>query len=174
MPKKDSRGMSLSTSDLMALDKGGELLDAMKEDVPNRRHITACIAANYPIDQQDMEGFNVVSVAASRGFAPEMELLIKRGARIEHTDKKGRTPLILAAENGHLDVVKLLITADAQPDATDRDGQTAAIYALMRGFSEIVHFLVAAGATPPPVDLSVDLKHAIPVFAKPLQLRKKP
>lgn len=166
--------MSLSTSDLMGLDKGGEFLDAMKEGVPNRRHVMACISDNYPIDQLDEDGCNVLSVAASRGFAPETEALLKRGAWVEHADKQGRTPLIRAADAGHFDVVKLLVKANAKVDAADKGGQTAALCSLTKGFNEITQFLVGSGATPPPVDLSVELKSAVPVFARPLSFKKKP
>ncbi|TAL33981.1 MAG: ankyrin repeat domain-containing protein [Alphaproteobacteria bacterium] len=163
--------MSLTQSDLFALDKGGELLDAMKESNPNRRHIMACIGDNYPIDQLDDAGNNVLSVAAFRGFAPETAALLKRGAWVGHADKNGCTPLICAALMGHLDVVKLLVAAKADVHAVDAQNRTAAYGAMKNGFTDVTAFLIESGAVPPPVDLDVELKTAVAV-SRPLRLKR--
>ncbi|MEZ0224346.1 MAG: ankyrin repeat domain-containing protein [Alphaproteobacteria bacterium] len=165
--------MSLSTSDLMSLDKGEELLDAMKERAPNRGHIMACISDNYPIDQQDQDGCNVLSVAASRGFAQETDALLKRNAWVEHADKNGCTPLIRAAMLGHLDVLKVLVAAKANLHAVDKQNRTAAYCAMKNGFTDVTVFLIESGAAPPPADLSVELKAPVAI-RRPLQLQRKP
>jgi ankyrin repeat protein len=165
--------MSLTTAECMALEKGGELLDAIKERAPDRRHIMACISNNYPIDQLDQDGCNLLSIAASRGFAPETEALLRRGAWTEHPDKNGCTPLIRAAMLGHLDVLKVLVAAKANLHATDRQNRTAAYCAMKNGFTNITAFLIESGAAPPPVDLGVELKTPVAV-RRPLQLQRKP
>jgi ankyrin repeat protein len=165
--------MSLTTAECMALEKGGELLDAIKESAPNRRQIMACISDNYPIDQQDQDGCNVLSIAASRGFAPETEALLKRGARTEHRDRNGCTPLMRAAMMGYLDVVKALVAAKADLHAVDRQNRTAAYCAMKNGFTDMTAFLIESGAAPPLADLSVELKAPVAV-RRPLQLRRKP
>ena len=164
---------SLTQADLFSLDKGEELLDAMKERAPNRRHIMACISDNHPIDQQDQDGCNVLSVAASRGFVPETEALLKRGAWTEHPDKNGCTPLIRAAMLGHLDVLKVLVAAKADLHAIDKQNRTAAYCAMKNGFTDVTAFLIESGAAPPPVDLGVELKTPVAV-RRPLQLQRRP
>lgn len=54
----------------------------------------------------DKEGLTPLSWACLKGQKSVVELLVERGAQIDHTDKNGRTPLDLAAFYGDADIVR--------------------------------------------------------------------
>uniref|UniRef100_A0A183C3I5 ANK_REP_REGION domain-containing protein n=1 Tax=Globodera pallida TaxID=36090 RepID=A0A183C3I5_GLOPA len=88
-----------------------------------------------------------LTLACVGGHAGLVDLLIKRGAHIEHRDKKGFTPLILAATGGHVAVCKLLIDAGAQLDAqADRTKDTALSLACSGGRKNVAELLLKNGA----------------------------
>ncbi|KAL3102100.1 hypothetical protein niasHS_003509 [Heterodera schachtii] len=88
-----------------------------------------------------------LTLACVGGHAGLVDLLIKRGAHIEHRDKKGFTPLILAATGGHAEVCKLLIEAGAQLDAqADRTKDTALSLACSGGRKDLPELLLKSGA----------------------------
>lgn len=53
----------------------------------------------------DKEGLTPLSWACLKGQKSVVELLVDRGAQLDHTDKNGRTPLDLAAFYGDADIV---------------------------------------------------------------------
>jgi ankyrin repeat protein len=112
----------------MALEKGGDLLDAIMYAERDRRWVLAAIQDNYPIDQFDGHGRNALSWCASKGFLPEVEALIRRGAHSQ-PDENGQTPLILAAIGGHYEVIRALAGEGADIDARDKKGKTAIMLA---------------------------------------------
>lgn len=80
-----------------------------------------------------------LTLACVGGHAALADLLIKRGADIEHRDKKGFTPLILAATGGHLEACRTLIDAGCQIDAqADRTKDTALSLACSGGRKEVI------------------------------------
>lgn len=58
-----------------------------------------------------------LTLACAGGHEELVELLLNRGADIEHRDKKGFTPLILAATAGHEKVVEILLNHNADIEA---------------------------------------------------------
>lgn len=54
----------------------------------------------------DKEGLTPLSWACLKGQKSVVELLVEKGAQIDHTDKNGRTPLDLAAFYGDADIVR--------------------------------------------------------------------
>lgn len=54
----------------------------------------------------DKEGLTPLSWACLKGQKGVVELLVEKGAQIDHTDKNGRTPLDLAAFYGDADIVR--------------------------------------------------------------------
>lgn len=53
----------------------------------------------------DKEGLTPLGWACLKGQKKVVEILVERGAQIDHTDKHGRTPLDLAAFYGDSDIV---------------------------------------------------------------------
>ncbi|XP_078526030.1 CARD- and ANK-domain containing inflammasome adapter protein-like [Lissotriton helveticus] len=66
----------------------------------------------------------LLHVAAANGNVAAIELLIKKGAKIDAKDRNGRTPLHRASEMGHADAVRALLQAGANLYALDKEGQT--------------------------------------------------
>ena len=60
------------------------------------------------MDLNDEDGRTLLHCAAGEGQIKVVELLIKRGCRIDPVDKNGCTPLDYATACGHVQTVQLL------------------------------------------------------------------
>ena len=91
-------------------------------------------------------------MAARDGCDRMIELLLVKGADIEHTDKVGRTALLKAAFGSHVDVVRVLISnvhKKANIHAKDKLGCNVLHVALLGAIrTNIVSFLLINGADP--------------------------
>ncbi|KAG8232601.1 hypothetical protein J437_LFUL010722 [Ladona fulva] len=94
-----------------------------------------------------------LTIAADKGHARFVELLLSRGAQVEVKNKKGNSPLWLAANGGHLNVVELLYGAGADIDSQDNRKASAGILmiinvsclmaAFRKGHLKVVKWMVA-------------------------------
>ena len=76
-----------------------------------------------------------------------IELLIARGAAINHSDEDGRTALMYAARNGDTLAVKALLRNGASVNLADNGGETALMKAAASSCTEAtVSALLGAGA----------------------------
>ncbi|MFI0448312.1 ankyrin repeat domain-containing protein [Actinomadura sp. 6N118] len=66
-----------------------------------------------------------LSVAATRGNAEMVRLLLSYGADVNVRDSGGGTPLIWACNGEHLDCARALLQAGADPTLRNNDGYTA-------------------------------------------------
>uniref|UniRef100_A0A665UFP3 Serine/threonine-protein phosphatase 6 regulatory ankyrin repeat subunit C-like n=1 Tax=Echeneis naucrates TaxID=173247 RepID=A0A665UFP3_ECHNA len=122
------------------------------------------------LDVRDIEGRTALHLAARRGFAPCVEVLLKHQASYtlrEHKHKwmalhaagmclldpgavnSGfvcRTPLMLAALGSHTDCVHILLEKGANADAADKKGFTA-LHRAMLGSEDCVSALLEHGAS---------------------------
>ncbi|XP_054900352.1 uncharacterized protein LOC129369069, partial [Poeciliopsis prolifica] len=73
-----------------------------------------------------------------------IELLLHRGASVNHQDGNGRTALSYACEKGYLDAVKILVQNGADPEILDSWGNTPLMYAAVADHTLVVGFLVRA------------------------------
>lgn len=97
--------------------------------------------------ETDSNHDTALTLACTGGHEELVELLLSRGADIEHRDKKGFTPLILAATAGHEKVVEVLLTHGANIEAqSERTKDTALSLACSGGRYEVVEFLLNRGA----------------------------
>ncbi|XP_074600327.1 multiple ankyrin repeats single KH domain isoform X2 [Brevipalpus obovatus] len=103
-----------------------------------------------PIDldsQTDSNHDTALTLACAGGHEELVELLISRGAQIEHRDKKGFTPLMLAASSGKVEVCKILMNHNADIEAqSERTKDTALSLACSSGRYEVVELLLEKGA----------------------------
>ena len=95
---------------------------------------------------EEKKGSTAVMFAAERGFAGIVELLVAKGATVNHRNKHGFTALHAAASNNHAGVAEFLLGKGAQVDPQDELGQTPLYFAAERGHLELVRLLVAKGA----------------------------
>ncbi|XP_063908779.1 ankyrin repeat domain-containing protein 17 isoform X5 [Zophobas morio] len=88
-----------------------------------------------------------LTLACAGGHEDLVDLLINRGADIEHRDKKGFTPLILAATAGHEKVVEVLLNHNADIEAqSERTKDTPLSLACSGGRYEVVELLLNRNA----------------------------
>lgn len=71
-----------------------------------------------------------------------VEILIQRGANVNHQANDGRTAVMVAASCGNLEVVKLLLANGAATDLMDSQGQTALHIAQANGYTDVVYELI--------------------------------
>ncbi|GBP19378.1 Integrin-linked protein kinase homolog pat-4 [Eumeta japonica] len=100
----------------------------------------------HDMNQGDDHGFSPLHWACKEGHVKIVEMLIKRGARINVTNMGDDTPLHLAAAHGHRPIVILLLQNRADVNFTNEHGNSPLHYACFWGYSAIAEDLVNAGA----------------------------
>ena len=96
------------------------------------------------ISMRDAKNLTPLHVAASRGQADVIQLLLDRGADVHGpSDEDTWTPIVFAAYRGHLDAVRVLIENEA--DVTEAGGNPIH-FAGQRRHKEICRLLVENGA----------------------------
>eukprot|EP00439_Symbiodinium_sp_Y106_P025899 s1944_g3.t1 len=99
-------------------------LQAAKEG--NVKKLEAGLDAGVPGNVVDEHGVSALMMAAFMGSTPACEVLLKKGAEVNHQERHGkRSALMFASQGGHLDVVKTLLTNKADTSLTDSEMQTA-------------------------------------------------
>lgn len=98
------------------------------------------VNVDLPTDTYD--GSTPLMVAAEEGRTEVVQLLIERGANLNHTDNHGCTALINAAWYGYPKIVQLLIERDADVNHANQLGYTAFMLAAKEGYKEIVNVLL--------------------------------
>ncbi|KAJ3602376.1 hypothetical protein NHX12_030132 [Muraenolepis orangiensis] len=120
------------------------------------------------LDVRDSQGRTALYLAAQRGFARCVEMLLKHGATsadghmdsllilvnreesadvIDSTDIHGQTALMLAALGSHTDCVHILLEKGAAADTADKKGCTALHRAAVMGSEGCVCALLEHGAS---------------------------
>ncbi|RWS28132.1 ankyrin repeat domain-containing protein 17-like protein [Leptotrombidium deliense] len=103
-----------------------------------------------PIDldsQTDSNHDTALTLACAGGHEELVQLLLNRGANMEHRDKKGFTPLMLAATAGHANVCEILLSNNSDIEAqSERTKDTALSLACSSGRYEVVELLLSRGA----------------------------
>lgn len=92
-------------------------------------------------------GSRPLHVAALKGSALLINMLVQHGAEVHQADSEGFTPLMVAALNGKADAVTALLANNADPNQERlKTGQTA-LHMSMNGESpQVVRALVSGGA----------------------------
>jgi ankyrin repeat protein len=85
-------------------------------------------------------------MAALRGYANLIKVLLAAGANPNLEDSVGRAPLSYAAEHGHLEVVKMLLAAKADPNGGTMDAPLFS--AIEKSDATCAQVLLEAGANP--------------------------
>ncbi|KAG2495140.1 hypothetical protein HYH03_006749 [Edaphochlamys debaryana] len=110
--------------------------------------VEALIGGGATVDAREKFGRTPLHVAASRGHADVVEVLLDRGkAKVEATDKNWKTALHVAALEGHGAVVEVLLDkGEAKVDKVDKLGWTALQCAASQDHAGVVKALLARGA----------------------------
>lgn len=110
----------------------------------NRMLINALLKMNVPVDTPTRDGTTILCIAAKKGHAGTVRLLLKAGAAV-NLRQGGTTPLLSAAEKGHKEVIKLLLKAGANVNL-GQSGITPLFIAAEKGRKKIIPLLLKAGA----------------------------
>uniref|UniRef100_A0A8D0A4V3 Ankyrin repeat domain 52a n=1 Tax=Sander lucioperca TaxID=283035 RepID=A0A8D0A4V3_SANLU len=104
------------------------------------------------VDMQDAAGRSVLYLAAQKGYARCVEVLLAQGASCLLNDNRLMwTPIHVAASNGHSDCLRMMIEYGEEGDLTnvaDKFGQTPLMLAVLAGHTDCVHYLLEKGALP--------------------------
>ena len=95
---------------------------------------------------QESHGRTAVSVAAERGHADVVVLLLQRNANVHTPDGTGVNPLHCSAQNGHLDIAKLLLRAKADVNPTSEGKLSPLCCAARSGYFDVAELFVSQGA----------------------------
>ena len=114
----------------------------------------------------------LLSIAVCAGYTLIVQLLLKRGAKVDVKDTFGKTPLIHAIENSIKELAKLLLNHGANVDVQDSlFEQTPLVHAISFSSKELVLLLLTFKAD---IELKCDGKtpliHAIKTSSKDMVL----
>lgn len=94
-----------------------------------------------------VEALTPLALAAQKGHAPVVAVLLKAGANPNIANDLGSTPLMLAAASGDVDSVKALLAAGADVNAREKmRGQTALMFAAGFNRAAVIRLLEAKNA----------------------------
>ncbi|NWH73389.1 RAI14 protein, partial [Piaya cayana] len=91
--------------------------------------------------KQDSEGRTAFHLAATKGHAECLRVMVTHGADVTAQDGAGHSALHLAAKNSHPDCIKRLLQNKCPADSTDNSGKTALHYAAACGCLQAVQLL---------------------------------
>ena len=106
--------------------------------------LDATAGANPNMARKD--GHTALMVAAQKGHAEFVKMLLAAGALPNAMKDDGHTALMYASS--HAEVAKILLDAGANPNAMKDDGYTALMLAAGNGDAEVAKMLLTAGANP--------------------------
>uniref|UniRef100_A0A8V5G2J6 Uncharacterized protein n=2 Tax=Melopsittacus undulatus TaxID=13146 RepID=A0A8V5G2J6_MELUD len=87
-------------------------------------------------------------LAATRGCAQCIRVLLAHGAELDSLDVKAQTPLFIAVSNGHWECVKVLLEAGASPCGSIYNNCSPLLIAARDGNVDILQQLLDHGAEP--------------------------
>ncbi|XP_028605161.2 ankycorbin isoform X2 [Podarcis muralis] len=91
--------------------------------------------------KHDSEGKTAFHLAASKGQAECLRIMMTHGVDVTAQDGTGHSALHLAAKNSHPDCVKRLLQSKCPPESTDSSGKTALHYAAACGCLQVAQLL---------------------------------
>jgi len=107
------------------------------------------IRAGADVNLANRYGVTPISLAAQRGHADLIDVLLKAGASVKTAESRlpdGQTLLMLAARTGNVASLKSLIAAGSSPNAREtRTGTTAVTWAATSNRADAIRVLAEAG-----------------------------
>ena len=83
-----------------------------------------------------------LTIAADKGHARFVELLVSRGADIEVKNKKGNSPLWLACHGGHIEVIRIMVDNSVDVNSMDNRKVSCLMIAFRCGHIHVTEYLV--------------------------------
>ena len=128
--------------------------------------------AGFSPDARNKTGIPMLNIAARKGQAAMIQLLIQSGAQLNQlSDDRKSSALFDGALGKHVNAVKELIEAGAELNIQSNDGQTALTVSIGSSCEEIIEALLKAGADPDIADkLGMSARKYATFFKKPAVL----
>ncbi|XP_065406492.1 death-associated protein kinase 1 isoform X2 [Chrysemys picta bellii] len=124
------------------------IIHAINDDnVPGLQHLLGSLT-NYDVNQPNKHGTPPLLIAAGCGNIQMLQLLIKRGSRIDIQDKAGSNAVYWASRHGHVQTLKFLCESKCPLDVKDKSGETALHVAARYGHVDVVQYLCSIGSNP--------------------------
>ncbi|KAH0504859.1 Death-associated protein kinase 1 [Microtus ochrogaster] len=124
------------------------IIHAINDDnVPGLQHLLGSLSS-YDVNQPNKHGTPPLLIAAGCGNIQMLQLLIKRGSRIDVQDKGGSNAIYWASRHGHVDTLKFLNENKCPLDVKDKSGETALHVAARYGHADVVQLLCSFGSNP--------------------------
>ncbi|NWV03248.1 DAPK1 kinase, partial [Ptilonorhynchus violaceus] len=124
------------------------IIHAINDDnVPGLQHLLGSLT-NYDVNQPNKHGTPPLLIAAGCGNIQMLQLLLKRGSRIDVQDKAGSNAIYWASRHGHVETLKFLTDNQCPLDIKDKSGETALHVAARYGHVDVVQFLCSIGSNP--------------------------
>lgn len=124
------------------------IIHAINDDnVPGLQHLLGSLNS-YDVNQPNKHGTPPLLIAAGCGNIQMIELLMKRGARIDIQDKAGSNAIYWASRHGHVETLKFLHSCKCPLDVKDKSGETALHVASRYGHVDVVQYLCSIGSHP--------------------------
>uniref|UniRef100_A0A5F9CSZ1 Death-associated protein kinase 1 n=1 Tax=Oryctolagus cuniculus TaxID=9986 RepID=A0A5F9CSZ1_RABIT len=124
------------------------IIHAINDDnVPGLQHLLGSLS-NYDVNQPNKHGTPPLLIAAGCGNIQILQLLVKRGSRIDVQDKGGSNAVYWASRHGHVDTLKFLHENKCPLDVKDKSGETALHVAARYGHADVVQLLCSFGSNP--------------------------
>uniref|UniRef100_A0A2I3N2W0 Death associated protein kinase 1 n=1 Tax=Papio anubis TaxID=9555 RepID=A0A2I3N2W0_PAPAN len=124
------------------------IIHAINDDnVPGLQHLLGSLS-NYDVNQPNKHGTPPLLIAAGCGNIQILQLLIKRGSRIDIQDKGGSNAIYWAARHGHVDTLKFLNENKCPLDVKDKSGETALHVAARYGHADVAQLLCSFSSNP--------------------------
>ncbi|XP_047740597.1 protein fem-1 homolog B isoform X2 [Hyalella azteca] len=99
-------------------------------------------------DGYAIEGASALWCAAGAGNLTVVKILVRAGAKVNHTTRTNSTPVRAACFDGRLDIVKYLTDHDADIHITNKYNNTCLMIAAYKGHLDVVNFLLELKANP--------------------------
>ncbi|KAK2810116.1 hypothetical protein FQN50_003311 [Emmonsiellopsis sp. PD_5] len=114
----------------------GPLLKTVLDNIPSYSRL------------RDSKGRTPLCYAAGSGHRSVVELLLEKGAELNHFDKKGYSPLLRAAAMGHTETAKLMLEKGADPNSKTVLNYTPLLLAAKEGHASMLEALLEKNADP--------------------------
>jgi ankyrin repeat protein len=122
---------------------GGGYEGIAKQVLENGPSLVSSVAVRYRHNDAD-----VLQLAAEKGRAGMVRLLLEKGFKIESTRSflRDKSAITLAAKNGHADIIEILLEYGAKIESKSEHDGTPLSCAAANGHEAVVKMLLARGA----------------------------